>query len=312
MNNDIPNFNLLAVFAAVMEQGSLSKAAEQLNTNQSTVSTAMSRLSSQLNQDLYQRKGRGIEPTSFAKHLYKQVQEPVSQLNSVFKSLGDFDPNHSQRQFVITAPEHLQWVIMDKFSKHAPSGLSLEVYDQPSSEAQMYEDISSQNFDLLIDILPSNQPNLVSQKLLDNSFVVVCSQSHPRIQGELTEQQFMQEQHALLERKRNSQYSLSHYTDIDLSKRKIAYRGRTLFSNLMLCSQSDVLTVVPLSLALQFQERLQLQIFTPPFEHIRMTTYLTWSKKLDNDPANIWLRESAFVIAEQVQQEIDDYKTQYK
>ena len=50
MSNDIPNFNLLAVFSAVMEQGSLSKAADQLSTNQSTISTALAdRKSTRLN-----------------------------------------------------------------------------------------------------------------------------------------------------------------------------------------------------------------------------------------------------------------------
>ena len=55
MSNDIPNFNLLAVFSAVMEQGSLSKAATQLGTNQSTISTSLSRLKKDIGQELFGR-----------------------------------------------------------------------------------------------------------------------------------------------------------------------------------------------------------------------------------------------------------------
>ncbi|MGR5269285.1 LysR family transcriptional regulator [Vibrio astriarenae] len=310
MNNDIPNFNLLAILAAVIEQGSLSKAAEHLNTNQSTVSTAMTRLSKQLGQELYQRKGRTIEPTSYAMSLYKQIKDPIAQLNNVFQSLGDFNAENAQRQFVISAPEHLQWIVMHEFKRIAPKGITLEVYEHPFSEEEMYNDLLSQKFDLLIDILPSKQPNVISKKLMENRFVVVCSRSHPRIQETLSEGQFIDEQHALLERKRDSQYSLSRYTDIDLSKRKVAYHGRTLFSNLMLCSQTDYLTVVPLSLALQFQERLQLQIFEPPFDHTPISTHLTWAKKLDSDPAHQWLREKMFIISEQVQGYLNDYNRQ--
>ncbi|MFA0086588.1 LysR family transcriptional regulator [Vibrio sp. 10N.261.51.F12] len=308
MNNDIPNLNLLAVFSAVMEQGSLSKAADFLDTNQSTISTAMARLSKQLGEDLYQRKGRSIEPTSFAVSLFQQIQAPISQLNSVFRSLGTFDPQQVKRQFVITSPEHLQWVLMDEFADNTPEGITLEVYDQPSEEDKMYSDLLSQKFDLLIDILPAKQPNLVSQKLLQNRFVVVCSQNHPRIQGHLDFEQYMKEKHALLERKRNRQYSLTHYTEVDLSQRQVSYHGRTLFSNLMLCSQSDCLTVIPLSLALQFKERLQLQIFKPPFDHIIMNTFLIWPKKLNDDPAHIWLRDKIFSISQNVQVFLDDYK----
>ena len=37
MRNDIPNFNLLAVFAAVMEHGSFSRAADYMDTNSGQV-----------------------------------------------------------------------------------------------------------------------------------------------------------------------------------------------------------------------------------------------------------------------------------
>ena len=65
MSNDIPNFNLLAVFSAVMEQGSLSKAADKLSTNQSTISTALIRIKKEIGQELFVRKGRVVVPTSF-------------------------------------------------------------------------------------------------------------------------------------------------------------------------------------------------------------------------------------------------------
>ncbi|MEE1672620.1 LysR family transcriptional regulator [Agarivorans aestuarii] len=301
MQNDIPKYNLLAAFAAVMEHGSLSKAAEYLNTNQSTISTMLGRLKNEVQQELFIRSGRGVAPTNYSVNLYAQIQEPLQQLNNVFQSFGHFDAASSKRNFVVTAPEHLQWVLLDQFSQIPNKHLSLEIFDQPEYEENMYELLITQEYDAMIDILPPKDPSLDCQKLFDGDFVVVCSKTHPRIQGSLSEVQYMQEEHAVLERKRKRQYTISHYTNIDLSKRRVAYHGRSLFSNIIMCSQTHYLTAVPLSMALQFEERLQLQVFKPPFEFRSVSNYLIWPKKVSQDPAHAWLRNELITISAKIE-----------
>ena len=306
MNNDIPNFNLLAVFSQVMEHGSLSKAAEHLNTNQSTVSTMLGRLKEEVGQELFIRKGRGVIPTSYSTNLYQQIQEPIHQLNGVFTSFGKFDPATSQRRYVITAPEHLQGVLLKQFSLLENKEISLEVYDQMDNDEGFFEALQQQKFDLMIDILPSENPSFESLKLFDSEFVVICSENHPRIQGCISEQQYMQESHAILERTRNHLYSLSHYTNLDLTKRKVAYHGRSLFSNLLMVSQTEFVSAVPLSLALQFKDQLKLQVFQPPFEYKKVSNYLIWLKKQNQDPAHIWLRDELVTISNKITHYLQD------
>lgn len=291
MSNDIPNFNLLAVFSAVMEQGSLSKAAEHLNTNQSTISTALGRLKNDVGQELFVRSGRGVVPTAYSTSLYSQVKTPIQELNSVFQSMGQFDVLFTERKFVVSAPEHMQWTLLDHFSNLPYKGISLEVYDQPDDEEKMYDELLTQKFDAMIDIIVPHHSNIMSQKLSDGEFVIVCSEHHPRIQGSITEKEYMSEAHALLERTRKQMYTLGHYTSLDLNKRKVASHGRSLFGNMLLCSQSEYLTVVPFSIALQFQKRLGLQIFKPPFDSVPFTNHLLWLKKHTKDAAHIWLRD---------------------
>ncbi len=290
MSNQIPNLNLLAIFAAVIEQGSLSKAADNLSTNQSTISTALKRLKEEVGQELFIRSGRGVVPTAYATSLYENIQVPVKQLSGVFQSLGDFDPKTSTRQFVITAPEHLQWALLEQFNNQENKNLTIEVYDQPDREEQVYDDLLTQKYDAMIENIPSENVNAANERLFDNEFVIVCRRQHPRVKGTITEAQYMAEKHAVLDRLRKQQVSLSHYTTIDLSGRKVAYNGRSLFSNLLLCSESDCLTVVPLSMALQFEKKLGLQFLKLPFHYSLMSMYLVSLKKMQNDPAHQWLR----------------------
>ena len=311
MSNDIPNFNLLAVFSAVMEQGSLSKAADQLSTNQSTISTALARLKKEIGQELFVRKGRGVVPTSYAQSLYEQIKAPINELNGVFQSMASFDEQVSERKFVISCPEHLQWVLLDSFAALPNQNLSLEVFDQPDSDDRIYEDLLTQEFDAMIEIVVPEHPSIASETLYQGDFAIVCRSGHPRIQGEISEAQFMSEKHAVLDRTRRKVRSLSHYTSLDLTKRKIAFHGRSLFSNILLCSQSDYITVVPLSMALQFQERLGLQLFKPPFDYEQMSHYLIWLKKQNSDPAHKWFREQVIDTSDAMSKTLKDRRLRF-
>ncbi|RKF20366.1 LysR family transcriptional regulator [Alginatibacterium sediminis] len=301
MSNEIPNLNLLAVFAAVMEQGSLSKAAEHLATNQSTISTALSRLKKETGKELFVRSGRGVVPTAYASNLFTQIQPSVQQLSQVFHSLKDFDPGRSTRKFVMTAPEHLQWLLLNHFENKGNKNISLEVFDQADDDETLYHGLLTQKFDVMVDILPPNHPNIESIHLFDGEFVIACRQGHPRIKGALSEAQYMSETHAVLERTRDKMRSLAHYTDIDTSKRKVAYHGKSLFNNLLMCSQSDFITVVPLSMALQFEKQLQLQVFKPPFNYKKVSNYLIWLKQLNHDPSHRWFRTELVEAAKRIE-----------
>ncbi len=291
MSNDIPNFNLLAVFSAVMEQGSLSKAAVQLGTNQSTISTSLSRLKKEVGQELFVRKGRGVVPTSYAQMLHQQVKAPIEQLNGVFSSMVDFDPQSSHRKFSLSSPEHLQWMLLNHFGSLPNPNLQLAVHDQDDDDESIYEDLLTNKYDAMIDIVVPDHPSIESVPLLESDFVVVCREGHPRIQGKITQEQFLQEKHAVLERRRRKARSLEHYTSLDLSQREIVFRGRSLFSSMLLVSQSDYVTALPTSLALQFQTQLKLQLFKPPFEYQPISHYLIWLKRQTSDPAHRWFRE---------------------
>ena len=311
MSNDIPNFNLLAVFSAVMEQGSLSKAADHLNTNQSTISTALARLKSEIGQELFIRKGRGVVPTAYSQSLYEQIKMPIHELNNVFQSMTHFDEKTSERKFVMSSPEHLHWILLNSFAELPNQDISLEVYDQPENDKQLYEDLLTQKFDAMIDIVIPDHPNTVIEKLYDGELVIVCREGHPRIQGEITESQYMMEKHAVLERTRRQLRSLEHYTSLDLSPRKIVFHGRSLFSNLLLCSQSDYITVTPFTMAVQFQERLGLQLFKPPFEYKLISHYLIWLKKQNSDPAHRWFREELMSTADKMSKALKDRRLKF-
>ncbi|MGR6859603.1 LysR family transcriptional regulator [Aliivibrio salmonicida] len=93
------DMNLLRVFVSVCQTGSFTKAAEELDLTQSSVSNAIRRLKTSLGSELFVRSGRGIEMTNYGENLFKQVEPSVMALTCVVDEGEGFDPHTSKRSF---------------------------------------------------------------------------------------------------------------------------------------------------------------------------------------------------------------------
>lgn len=74
---------LLRLFLAVYDRGSVSRAADDLDLTQSTVSHGLERLRSILNDPLFVRVGRGIQPSEGAALLEPRIRQIVSEMEGL-------------------------------------------------------------------------------------------------------------------------------------------------------------------------------------------------------------------------------------
>ena len=81
----------LEVFLAVHDTCSLSKAAEKLDLNQSTVSHHLDKLRDSLSDALFVRSGRGIVPTDRARTLAPKIRSILTELERLCAEV-DYDP----------------------------------------------------------------------------------------------------------------------------------------------------------------------------------------------------------------------------
>lgn len=92
----------LRTFLTVLEEESVSKAAEQLGVTQSAVSHTLDKLRVAFGDPLFVRSGRGIHPTERASAL----REPVQSVLDDLKALADerqFNPKHEPMEYTIAA-----------------------------------------------------------------------------------------------------------------------------------------------------------------------------------------------------------------
>lgn len=95
------DLNLLRVFVAILDTGSVTAAAGQLQLTQPTVSHALKRLRQQLSDPLFIRRGAGIVPTARALELGPLVRSAIAELDEAFEAPSRFNPKSTQREFRI-------------------------------------------------------------------------------------------------------------------------------------------------------------------------------------------------------------------
>jgi LysR family transcriptional regulator, transcriptional activator for leuABCD operon len=101
------DLNLLTVFEAIYELGTVSGAAERLLLSQSAASHARARLREACSDDLFVRARQGLAPTPVAKAMYPAIKHGLETLRASLAEASGFDPSRSQRHFRISIPHPL-------------------------------------------------------------------------------------------------------------------------------------------------------------------------------------------------------------
>lgn len=124
------DLNLIRVFAAVYEEGSVTAAAEKLHLAQPTVTQSLNRLRRESGEDLFVKSGRGIVPTRSATQLYAEIGHLPTAVETAMQSLSQFDPATTVETFRIALTDLGQEIflpfLVPEFAQVAPKA-TLEV-----------------------------------------------------------------------------------------------------------------------------------------------------------------------------------------
>ncbi len=86
------DLNLLPVFLAVMEERSVTRAAQRLGITQPALSNALTRLRAMLMDPLFIRERYGMQPTQKAEELAPIIAAALASLDAAILGQQDFDP----------------------------------------------------------------------------------------------------------------------------------------------------------------------------------------------------------------------------
>lgn len=285
------DLNLLRVFMVVYRTRSFTQAAQELDLTQSSVSNAISRFRAWVGESLFNRVGRGIEPTSVAREMYRKFEQPMADIETVLLGFEHFDPNSSQRRFYVYANESVIEALQSGVQALLQNA-DIEVIfrESPPQEDDLYRDILLERVAVAIDIKPAQQSLLSSKLLFTETLVCIVSLQHPRIQGVISHEQYFEEKHVFLNMRRFNLTAGDLFTEGVLPRRKMYSEQSSLLSMFATVGKSEAIGIAPLRYASQYAEMFGLQILPMPLKTRPIDLYMVWGSKYTQNPSHQWLR----------------------
>jgi len=170
----------LDILMAVIETGSMGKAANRLATSQPAVSKAIVELEDALGVQLVDRSRRGVVPTSYGLALAKRS---IAIFNDLRQGVQDIDfladPTKGDIRIGTTDPLMVAIVtpVIDRLSRKYP-GMFFHVVVGDTS--MLYRDVAERNVELAICRMIGRLPEeLAAEILFHDSFAVMTAASNP-------------------------------------------------------------------------------------------------------------------------------------
>jgi DNA-binding transcriptional LysR family regulator len=287
------DLNLLLVFHHLLILKRVSAVAELLNMSQPAVSSALGRLRSSLNDELFIRTQAGMTPTPYALQLAAPVAMAMDGIQQALNVRGAFDPKTSTRNFTIALTDvgemYFLPVLMDALA-HAAPGVTLQVVSV--AQSSLKEDMSNGQIDLAMGLLPQLQAGFFQQSLFKQKYVCLMRQKHPLAQlKSLTVSALFAAEHV-----RVLATGTGHgRVDLALDKQKHQRKVRLTVPHYValgdVLQHSNLIATVPERFALRIVKPFDLTMRDLPIKIDNSAIHQCWHGRLHRDPGHQWLRQ---------------------
>lgn len=298
MNEDQIGIRHLRALSVLLELRSLTRAAEVIGTNQSTMSKTLAKLRSHCDDPLFVRVGLSMNPTPRALALAEPLRNLLAVSDVMRSSTAAFDPATSKREFKVLVTEvgmvSLIPLLMRRLHK---AGDHLRIAAVPLDARQVAGKLETEEADVAIGAFPREVGNLKRQKLYADVYVSVARKGHPRITSLSRQEQYFGERHIAVTA--SSTGNLVHQQleaalVSRISQERIQLRLPSFVACAFAVSETDAVGVMPERLARYLVNDLPLEIFQTPFALPRIEISQIWHERVDRDAGHRWLRRVIF------------------
>ncbi len=294
------DLNLLPVFVALMEERSVTRAAERLGLTQPALSNALTRLRSLLQDPLFVRERYGMRPTTRAEELAPIIAGALASLDGVVSEQQDFDPARSQALFTLAPNSYAELVlvpaIVARLRRVAPHArLRLTPYGADLAETGVVSGSTAMALGRIVE--PPD--NVVVQHLMDDGLACIVRADHPVVRRNLTRKQYESLKHVNMVPPGRLRVGLFQTLEREGLRRDVAVSVTHFMAVPELIAVTDYCATLPAQICRRLAHDPRLRVVPAPVDLGTFPVQMAWHVRYRQDPAHRWLRGLVAEVAQE-------------
>ncbi|MHA7851412.1 LysR family transcriptional regulator [Roseovarius sp.] len=285
------DLNLLVIFRAIMNRGSIAGAAEEIGLSPSAVSHALARLRVMLNDELFFRTADGVRPTERARELNSDIERGLGFISTAISLQHQFVPADAERVFTMQVADYVSGFLLPRLAERlqveAP-GVSIDILPFSITPESVWDRV-----DMQVRLTPGRlQPEMVrSQRLLADEIVVLMRRDHPRAGEPMTAELYAELPHVKLSQSATGTTVIDDALAARGLKRHMAMTVASWFEIPDIVANSDLIAIAPRRLFSLDPRLNNLQAAPLPLQEVVFSFDLCWDLRTEREPGQKWLRQ---------------------
>lgn len=285
------DLNLLPVFLTLMEERSVTRAAERLGITQPALSNALTRLRALLLDPLFVRERYGMQPTPKAQELAPVIAAALASLDGVILGQQAFDPAKADQLVTLAPNSYVEFALMPaivaKLHERAPGiRLRLTPYGTDLAETGVVSGTTALALGRFIE--PTD--NVVVQHLMDEGLACIVRADHPTVGNSLSKKQYEQLRHVNMLPPGRLRAGLFQALERQGLKRDVAVSVTHFLAIPEMVAVTDFCATLPHLICRRLQGDPRLKVLPAPVDLGSFPVEMAWHVRYRHDPAHRWLR----------------------
>ncbi|OKH98196.1 LysR family transcriptional regulator [Streptomyces sp. CB02923] len=284
------DLNLLTALDALLEEESVTAAADRLGLSGPAMSRALGRIRRTVGDPVLVRAGRRMVPTPRALEIRAAVHRTVRDARSILTPAPPADPAELRRVFTLHANDLFTTVVgpglLGRAARQAP-GVTLRFLGESHVDVPVLREGDA---DLEIGMITGRAPELHVEDLYADGVAAVVREDHPLARGTLTARRLADAPHVTFSRRGR----LTGPVDAALAelglRRKVIATVPTFAAAMLMAADTDAVAFAPERVGARSVRRLGLRALPVPLELPPVAVGMAWHPRQDGDAGHAWLR----------------------
>ncbi|MFJ9454545.1 LysR family transcriptional regulator [Kitasatospora sp. NPDC101447] len=297
------DLNLLRALDALLQENSVTKAAERLGTSPAAVSRTLARLRRAVGDPLLVRAGQGMVPTPRALELREEVGALLRDCDNVLRPGAGFEPVHLERTFTVQTSDvvlvRVAGSLTERIRAEAPKVDTVFLPEALEGGPALRQGL----VDVEVGVLGHLDPEIRSRPLVRAPLVGVARGGHPLFDGRITARRFAAADHIGVSRRGRRLGPIDAALAERGLRRRVAVVVPSHTSAMLLARDSDLVALGVADWLPETVAALGLRTFPIPLELDPLELGMAWHPRNSADPGHRWFREHLAAAVRQAGQE---------